>query len=120
MAYLQRTTFDELAALTDELEINDTIVFSTEDPEELAYYNLNPCKYNVIQKINLLYELNYSIVIGLIDGNCTTARDIYILSNGHVDDEDERIDGIKEYIEEYYDKYMPKNENGNVYLVIDP
>lgn len=120
MPYLVRTTFDELAALTDELELNDSIVFSTEDPDELAYYNLNPCKYNLIYKSKLLYESDYVIAIGLVDGHCTIAKDIYILATGKVDDEDARIEGIKEFIEEYYNKYMIKNKDENVYLVIDP
>ena len=118
MAFLTRTTFDELAALADEMEINDKIIFSTEDPDELAYYDLQPCKYNLIYKSKLLYESDYVIVLGLIDGHCTIAKDIYILSNGNVDDEDNRIEGIKEFIEEYYEKYMPKNKNGYVYLIM--
>jgi hypothetical protein len=120
MSYLARTTFDELAALTDELELNDSVVFSTENPNELAYYNLSPCKYNLIYKSKLLYESDYVIAIGLIDGHCTIAKDIYILSGGNVDDEDARIEGIKEFIEEYYQKYMTKNKDESVYLVIDP
>ena len=117
MAYLIRTTFDELAALTDELEMNDSIAFSTEDPEELTYYNLEPCKYNLIYKSKLLYEDDYVITIGLINGHCTVAKDIYILANGNINDEDSRVDGIKEFIEDYYDKYMQKNKNGYVYLI---
>ena len=120
MSYLVRTTFDELASLVDELDINDRIVFSTEDPDELAYYNLNPCKYNLIYKSNLLYESDYCIIIGLVDGHCTVAKDIYILSGGNIYDEDSRIEGIKEFIEEYYNKYMQKNKHGCVYLVENP
>ena len=119
MAYLARTTFDELAALADELELNDKVIFSTEDPEELTYYNLQPCKYNLIYKSKLLYESDYVITIGLIDGHCTVAKDIYILTDGNIDDEDCRIEGIKNFVEEYYEKYMPKNKNGNVYLILD-
>ena len=119
MAYLARTTFDELAALADELELNDKVIFSTEDPEELTYYNLQPCKYNLIYKSKLLYESDYVITIGLIDGHCTVAKDIYILTDGNIYDEDCRIEGIKNFVEEYYEKYMPKNKNGNVYLILD-
>jgi hypothetical protein len=117
MSFLTRTTFYELAALTDELDLDDQIVFSTEDPEELASYNLRPCHFNLICKTKLLWESDYTIVIGLIDGHCTVAKDIYILSNGQIDDEDSRIDGIEEFIKEYYEKYLEKNKHGYVYLV---
>ena len=117
MPFLTKTTFYELAMLTDELELNDQIVFSTEDPEELARYNLRPCHFNLICKTKLLWESDYTIAIGLIDGNCTVAKDIYILCNGRTDDEDSRIGGIEEFIEEYYEKYLEKNKNGYVYLV---
>ena len=119
MSRLVRTTFDEIATLADELELNDKIVFSTEDPEELKYYGLEPCQYNLIYKTKLLYESDYVVIIGLINGHCTVAKDIYMLSNGNVEDEDERIDGITEFLEDYYEKYMEKNKNGNVYLIID-
>lgn len=120
MPYLVKTTFDELAALTDEMDMNDRVVFSTEDPDELAHYNLNPCQYNIIYKAKLLYESDYVITIGLIDGHCTVAKDIYILAKGNVEDEDSRIEGIKTFIEEYYDKYMTKNQRGNIYLIENP
>ena len=119
MSRLIRTTFDELAALADEMEINDRIVFSTEDPKELEYYKLLPCEYNLIYKSKLLYEENYVIVIGLLNGRRTVAKDIFILSNGNVDDEDSRIDGIKSFVEEYYNKYMNKNKDGFLYLIVD-
>lgn len=119
MSYLTRTTFDEIAALIDEMEINNRIIFSTEDPEELAYYNLEPCKWNLIYKSKLLYESDYVIIIGLMDGHCTIAKDIYILSNGNVDDEDSRIEGITKFLKEYYENYMVKNKDGNVYLVMN-
>lgn len=119
MSYLVRTTFDELAALTDELDLNDGIVFTTEDPEELKYYELQPCKYNLIHKSKLLYESDYVITIGLINGHSTIAKDIYIISNGNINDEDSRIDGIKEFVKEYYEKYMKKNKDGYIYLILD-
>ena len=119
MSYLTRTTLDELAALTDELEINDSIIFSSEDPKELEYYKLNPCKYNMICKTNLLYEEYYVIVIGLVNGHNTIAKDIFILTNGNVNDEEKRIYAIKNFIEDYYEKYMQKNKNGYIYLVED-
>ena len=118
MAHLTKTTFDEIAALVDEMELNDRIIFSTEDPDELARYNIQPYKWNLIYKSKLLYETDYVIIIGLIDGHCTVAKDIYILANGNVDDEDSRVDGIKGFLEEYYEKYMKKNKDDNVYLVI--
>lgn len=117
MSYLVKTTFDELAVLTDELKLNERIVFSTEDPDELEYYDLEPCSYNIIYKSKLLYESDYVITIGLIDGHCTVAKDIFILANGNIDDEDSRINGIKEFLEEYYEKYMEKNKDGYVYLI---
>ena len=120
MSYLVRTTFDELAALTDELELNDRIVFSTEDPDELEHYGLQPCKYNLIYKSKLLYESDYVITIGLLNGHCTVAKDIYILAKGNIEDADERIDGIKIFIEEYYDQYMQKNKNQYIYLIENP
>lgn len=119
MSYLIKTTFDELAALTDELEIHDKIVFSTEDPEELEHYNLEPCQYNIIYKSQLLYESDYIIAVGLLFGSCTIAKDINIISEGNVYDEDMRIDGIKNFLEEYYEKYCQKNKNNNVYLIAD-
>lgn len=117
MSYLVETKISELAYLTDELELNDNVVFSTEDPDELKYYNLQPCKYNLIHKSKLLYEEDYVITIGLMDGHCTVAKDIHILSNGNIDDEDARVEGIQKFIQEYYDKYMKKNKNDKVYLV---
>lgn len=120
MSYLNRTTFDEIAAMIDEKEMNDCIVFSSEDPNELARYNLKPCKYNLIYKSKLLDENDYVIIIGLLNGHCTIAKDIYILTNGNVNDEDVRIEGIKEFIEEYYNTYMMKNKNGHIYLVENP
>lgn len=119
MSYLIETTFSELAYLADELELNDSVTFSTEDPEELKYYNLNPCEYNLIYKTKLLYEENYVIVIGQINGNSTVAKDISILTNGNIDDEDERVDGIRLFVEEYYEKYMNKNKDGKIYLLFD-
>ena len=119
MSRLVRTTFEELSALADELEMNDRVIFTTEDPDELEYYDLQPCKYNLIYKSKLLYESDYVIIIGLINGNHTVAKDIHILSNGNVNDEDSRVDGIKSFVEEYYEKYMEKNKDGNVYLILD-
>ena len=119
MSYLTQTTFEELAALTDELELNDRVIFTTEDPKELANYDLQPCQYNLIYKSKLLYESGYVIIIGLLNGHQTIAKDIYILSNGNVDDEESRIDGIQDLIEEYYEKYMEKNKDGHVYLIIN-
>ena len=120
MSYLVKTTFDEIAALVDEADFNENIAISTEDPDELAYYNLQTCKYNLICKSKLMYEKDYSVIIGLIDGHCTVAKDIHILANGNINDEDSRIEGIREFVEEYYEKYMPKNEQGYIYLIENP
>ena len=120
MTYLSLTTLDELATLADEMELNERIVFSTEDPDELAHYNLPPCQYNLICKTKLLYESDYVIVVGCIDGHCTMAKDIYILSNGNIDDEDSRIDGIKMFLAEYYEHYMIKNKKDTIYVVVNP
>ena len=117
MSYLEKTTFDELAAMADDLLLNERLIFSTEDPDELEYYDLEPCEYNLIYKSKLLYESDYVITIGLVNGHCTVAKDIYILSDGNIDNEDSRIDGIKEFLEEYYKKYMNKNKDGYVYLI---
>lgn len=119
MARLIRTTLIEIASIADELELDDKLVFSTEDPDELEFYNMQPIKWNVIFKSNLMYENDYSIVIGLIDGRCTVAKDINILAEGNINDEDARIDGINDFLEEYYEKYMQKNKHGTVYLVVD-
>jgi hypothetical protein len=119
MAYLTRTTLIELATLTDELELYDKIIFSTEDPDELNYYGMQPVKWNVIYKTKLLYEEDYIIAIGMLDGHSTIAKDIFILSGGNINDEDRRIEGIEVFLKEYYEKYMEKNKNGNIYLVIE-
>ena len=119
MAHLVRTTIDELAMLADELEMNGIVRFSTEDPDELSYYNLSPSEYNLIYKSKIFYESDYVITIGLLDGHCTMSKDIYILANGNVDDEDSRIDGITTFILEYYEEYMKKNKSNDVYLIVD-
>ena len=119
MSYLVETTFNELALLADEMEMNEKVIFSSEDADELKRYGLTPCEYNLIYKTKILYEEDYVIVVGRIDGHCTVAKDIHILTNGDIDDEDARIDGIQEFVEEYYDKYMSKNKNNKVYLVVN-
>lgn len=118
MSYLVRTTFHELALLADEMEVNDKVIFSTEDPEFLKKYGLLPCEYNLIYKSKLLYEEDYVIIIGRVDGHYTVAKDIYILANGDVDDEDARIDGIQKFVEEYYNDYMDKHGHDKVYLIV--
>lgn len=116
MKTLFKTTIYELAMYTDELEMEDSIVFTTEDPEELEHYKLNPTQYNIIRKTRIFFEDDYVIAIGLLDGKCTLAKDISILTNGNIDDEDERIDGIEKFIQEYYDNYAPKNGTKEIYL----
>ena len=120
MSCLVQTTCYELAVLTDELDIGNSIVFTTEDPDELAYYQLKPCKYNVIYKSKLLHEKKYSVIIGLINGCCTMSKDIHIITNGNVDDEDTRLEGMQNFIEEYYENYMTKNQKNCIYLIVNP
>lgn len=117
MSNLIRTTLCELATLADEMEINERIIFTTEDPDELKHYNLEPCQYNLIYKSKLFYEEDYVIIIGRINGHHTMAKDIYILSNGNINSEDDRIDGIEKFLEEYYEKYMDKNKYDYIYII---
>lgn len=118
MVHLVKTTLCEIASLIDEMDLNERIIFSTEDPKMLEYYGLQPCKYNVICKLKLLHETHYAVTIGLVNGCCTVAKDINILSDGNVNDEDSRIEGIEAFLQEYYDNYMTKNSDNNVYLVV--
>ena len=115
---LIKTTVYELAAYLDEEEFGKFIIFTTEDPKELMENNKEPSEYNVIFKENLLHELNYSVIIGEMDGHTTIAKDIYILSNGNPKDDDERQDGIADFLIEYCDKY--KNGAGamNLYRIV--
>ena len=117
---LQRTTLYEIASYADELRIGEKIVFTSEDPDELEYYELEPVQYNVIMKTRLLYEDDddYVILIGRIRGKTTIAKSISILVDD-IYDEDERIDAMEEMLEEYYEKYMEKNKAGQVYFVLD-
>ena len=117
MAYLSKTTIYELAALADELEIGENIAFSVEDPEELNYYGLESYEWYLIWKVKLLYEEDYVFVIGLLNGHCTVAKDIHIISDGNIDDEDSRVEGLEEFIEEYYETYVPHNKKNEIYLV---
>ena len=66
-----------------------------------------------------MFESDYVIAIGLIDGHCTIAKDIHILANGNVNDEDARIEGIHAFLNEYYERYTEKNKDNAVYLVMD-
>ena len=55
-----------------------------------------------------------------IRNNLATQSMSHILGYvGNIDDEDSRIDGIKEFLEEYYEKYMEKNKNGYIYLILN-
>lgn len=120
MSYLVRTDFDELAKLGDKLKLNEKIIFTSEDPEELAYYELEACQYNVIFKTNILREVDdYVIVLGNIMGNTTIAKSMNILTNGDMDNKEIRLNVLKEFIMEYYDKYMEKNKDNAVYLLFD-
>ena len=117
---LQRTTLYEIAATADELQIGEKLIFSSEDPDELEYYNMPAVQYNVIMKTRLLYEDedDYVVLIGRIRGKTTIAKSMSIM----VDDiynEDKRIDALEEFLEEYYEKYMEKNKDGYVYFVLD-
>lgn len=117
MAQLLKTTFNTLAEIVDEMELGDRIAFSTEDPEFLEEYNLQPCQYNVICKSKLIYEMNYVIIVGRIDGNSTIAKDISIITNGEVYNKHSRLKGISNFIKEYYENYMPKNKLEAIYLI---
>ena len=119
MSKLVKTTIDELAELADDIGMDESIIFSSEDPDELNKYNLPPVEYNMIHKTKLLHEDYYVIIVGLLHGHCTIAKDIYILSGGNVDDEKSRVCGIKMLLEEYYDEHMEKNKDGKVYLISD-
>ena len=112
-----RTTIDELAALTDELPLDGKIVFTTEDPDELKFYEMQPSEYNVIGKTNLMYESYYVIMIGRIGDHCTVAKDIYLLADGNVSDEDDRIEGIRSFLEEYYNIHCTPNEKNQIYMI---
>jgi hypothetical protein len=117
-ASLQKTTLYEIAAYTDELQFGERLIFSSEDPDELEYYELEPVQYNVIMKTKLLYDQDYVILIGRINGHTTIAKSISILVDD-IDNEDERIEAITEFLKEYYEKYMEKNKDGQVYFVVD-
>lgn len=114
-----KITIEELAKMTDNLELGQKIIFTSEDPDELEYYEVEPVQYNIIWKINAIYEKYYTVFIGRIDGYSTVAKNIYILTHGDVDDDNSRVDGITDFIKEYYDNYMEKNKLDNIYLIID-
>lgn len=117
MIELIRTTFDEIAAYADELNIGEKIVFTSQDKDLLEYYDVEPSQYHILVKMKIMYESDYVFAIGCLDGNTTIAKDINIIADGNVDDEDDRIDGLKDFVEEYYEKYMDKNDKGTIYFI---
>lgn len=110
---LVRTTFDEIAAHVDELECGEKIVF-TSDP---SIGQTETTQYHIIVKMQIMYESDYIIAVGRLYGNTTIAKDINIIADGNADDEDERIEGLKGLLQEYYDKYMDKNAEGTIYFI---
>lgn len=110
---LVRTTFDEIAAYVDELECGEKIVFTSEFP--LGQTEIT--QYHIIVKMQIMYESDYIIAVGRLYGNNTIAKDINIIADGNADDEDGRIEGLKELLQEYYDKYMDKNEEEAIYFI---
>ena len=110
---LVRTTFDEIAAYADELECGEKIVF-TSDP---SIGQTETTQYHIIVKMQIMYESDYIIAVGRLYGNTTIAKDINIIADGNADDEDERIEGLKGLLQEYYDKYMDKNAEGTIYFI---
>ena len=52
MITLIRTTFDEIAAYADELDIGEKLVFTSEDKDKLDYYGLEPKQYHIIVNEN--------------------------------------------------------------------
>lgn len=115
---LIKTTVYELAAYLDEIEFGKFIIFTTEDPKVLTKNNQEPSEYNVVFKEKLLHEMHYSIIVGEMDGTTTIAKDIFILSNGNPDDEDERQDGISNLLTEYCKTYKNNADIMDLYLVI--
>lgn len=115
---LIKTTVYELAAYLDEVEFGKFIIFTTEDPKQLMKNNQEPSEYNVIFKEKLLHERHYSVIIGEMDGCTTIAKDIFILSNGNPDDEDERQDGISDFLTEYCKTYKNNANIMNLYHIV--
>lgn len=115
--YLVRTTFDEIAAYTDESELYEEYYFSTQDKNELEKNNEEPSEYYTIGKVHFDFQDfdNYSILVKKMDGTQVELRSIDVLSEDRSDDEDERIFGIKHFLEEYYERNMPKNPTNDVY-----
>lgn len=115
--YLVRTTFDEIAADTDELELYEEYYFSSQDPNELKRNSEEPSEYYTIGKVHFDFQDSddYSILIKRMDGSKVELKSIDVLSEGNVEDEDERIYGIRDFIEEYYAKNMFKNSSNNIY-----
>lgn len=119
--YLVRTTFDEIASLADDMGFNERIIFTSEHPDELDYYDLSPSQYTYIHKEKIFHEKYFSYIIGRINGYYTLAKSISVLvEDADVDSEDVRISGIKQFLIEYYEKYMDKNKDNTVYFIVDP
>lgn len=115
--YLVRTTFDEIAADTDELKLYEEYYFSSQDKDELEKNGEEPSEYYTIGKVHFDFQDfdSYSILIKRMDGSKVALKSIDILSEGKLDDEDERIWGIKDFLEEYYENNMTKNPRNDIY-----
>lgn len=117
MNYLIRTTFDEIASDTDELKLYEEYYFSTQDKKELEENNEEPSEYYTVGKVHFDFQDSddYSILIKRMDGSQVALKSIDIISEGYPDDEDARILGIRDFLEDYYEKNMMKNTTNDVY-----
>lgn len=115
--YLVRTTFDEIASDVDEAKLYEEYYFSTQDKKELEDNNEEPSEYFTVGKVHFDFQDSddYSILIKRMDGSQVELKSIDIVSEGHLDDEDARIWGIRDFLEDYCEKNMPKNSTNEVY-----
>lgn len=114
-----KTDFYKLASDIEKAPMGKSMTFTSEAPEDLEYYELEPSEYNVIWKTNAFKEEYYIIIIGRALGHTTVAKDIYILTNGNVNDKSCRINGIAQFLKEYYQLYMKNNKTNDIYRIID-
>jgi len=115
--YLVRTTFDEIASDLDELKLYEEYHFSTQDKLQLEKDDEEPSEYYTVGKVHFDFQDSddYSILIKRMDGAQVELKSIDIISEGHPDDEDARIWGFRDFLEDYYEKNMPKNSTNDVY-----
>lgn len=115
--YLVKTSFYEIATYVDELKFYEEYYISSQDKKELEENNEIPSEYYTIGKIHFAFQDSddYSIIIKRMDGTKSEIKSIDILSEGNIEDEDERIYGIENFLMEYYEKNMPKNSFNDIY-----